>query len=473
MKIKRLMCILSYMQDMFQQTMRELFVNEFSCEGTLLHFFVLDGSENFKYINKEMEVKEFKADRDEIDDEAVKRVLDEIYPGKMYVSNRSEIFSVESRETEVYWVFFSENLDKNTGRLLLRCVFEELAWHFNECLAFLSGVDKDSEIKKYTSEWSDRSYNLVQDILHEAEVKAGGYLERLFAPLNFQLITGLSGEYYEKSDCQSGMIFLFQNAVKELKETKFLYRFHDIEFEGEKPDEIEFIPSNIRLIRKLLQMTQKDLYLVLGEDEDKKVFKVLGIARKSVFGGEEYKFPKVIVKCKRHMQWELLANNTYIFTYKNGKFKIEQELREEYLERKLCDYFGGERKKYKELIGNLISSTKQEHGTMLVVMEEEDAREEAKRLGCMRYGFPESDPKSFGEGINQLNSIDGSVFLDISGRIHGIGMILDGASSEKGNPARGARYNSALKYRDSLKKRKIRALILIVSEDASVDFLYS
>ena len=119
------------------------------------------------------------------------------------------------------------------------------------------------------------------------------------------------------------MIFLFQNAMKELKEIDFLYRFSEIEFDGKKLDEIEFIPSNIRLIRKLLQMTQKSLYLVLGED--KKTFKVLGIAEESVFGGKEYKFPSVIVKCKRHMQWELLVNNTYTFTYKNGNFKIEEE----------------------------------------------------------------------------------------------------------------------------------------------------
>lgn len=305
----------------------------------------------------------------------------------------------------------------------------------------------------------------------EAEVKAGGYLERLFAPLNFQFITGLSGEYYEKSECQSGMIFLFQNAMKELKEIDFLYRFSEIEFDGKKLDEIEFIPSNIRLIRKLLQMTQKNLYLVLGED--KKTFKVLGIAEESVFGGEEYKFPSVIVKCKRHMQWELLVNNTYIFTYKNGNFKIEEELREEYLERKLREYFGEKRTTYKNLIGNVIKSTKQEHGTMLVIMEERDARNEAKRLGCLRYGFPESAPKRFEEGINQLNSIDGSVFLDTSGKIHGIGMILDGDASKKGTQARGARYNSALKYRDRLQKEGMRALLLIVSEDGSKEFLYS
>lgn len=469
MRLDRLKPIFSYTQDIFRKTMKELFVNEFSCEETSLHFFVLDDSEYFEYIDENFQTEKFKMDRDKMNDEAVEEILKQKFSDKMYVSDKAKVekFYEEDRRMEVYWIFFSENLDGNKGRLLLRCVFEELAGHFNERMAYLSNTDEDISARP------DRVCYLVQDILHEAEVKAAGYLERLFAPLNFQFITGLSGEYYEKSDCQSGMIFLFQNAIKELKEADFLYRFHDIEFAGKKLDEIEFVPSNIRLIRKLLQMAQKDSCLILGEDKEKKVFKVLGIAKESVFDGKVYKFPKVTVKCKRHMQWELLANDTYIFTYTNGKFKIEQELEEAYLRKKLCQYFEEEETTYKDLIENMIASAKQEHGTLLVVMEESDAREEAERLGGLRYGFPESNPQRPEKAINQLNSIDGSVFLDLSGKIHGIGMILDGDSSEKGNPARGARYNSALKYKDSLHKRNIRALIMIVSEDASVDFLYS
>lgn len=73
--------------------------------------------------------------------------------------------------------------------------------------------------------------------------------------------------------------------------------------------------------------------------------------------------------------------------------------------------------------------------------------------------------------INLLNSIDGSVILDTDGTIHAIGAILDGEIETKGNPARGARYNSAIKYLEFLKKKKISGMILIVSEDGSVEIL--
>lgn len=78
--------------------------------------------------------------------------------------------------------------------------------------------------------------------------------------------------------------------------------------------------------------------------------------------------------------------------------------------------------------------------------------------------------------IQQLGAIDGSVFIDTKGRIHGIGMILDGISWSKGKRERGSRYNSVVKYLESLATHypypaKAKGMGIVVSEDGFVDII--
>ena len=55
--------------------------------------------------------------------------------------------------------------------------------------------------------------------------------------------------------------------------------------------------------------------------------------------------------------------------------------------------------------------------------------------------------------IRNVTSIDGAVLLDSHGVCHSIGVILDGIATNKGTSARGARYNSAVRYVDGNKKK--------------------
>jgi DisA bacterial checkpoint controller nucleotide-binding len=66
-----------------------------------------------------------------------------------------------------------------------------------------------------------------------------------------------------------------------------------------------------------------------------------------------------------------------------------------------------------------------------------------------------------------VTGIDGAVLVDPSGFCHGIGVILDGTATSVGDRARGARYNSALKYLASWQDTP--TVILIVSEDGMID----
>ncbi len=463
------------MQEIFQAALKELFINPASCEETELHYFSVKKSENEEVICYDGHLLPASVTENKTAvgyRQFIKDYIQNTLKKTCYVLEESEIYNDKERmvKFKVFWVFFSECLDSNNGKMLLKCVFQKLTDVFNQCVKeVVNGIQNDSQI-------SDSGYvGITQKILKDAEVRAALNMQELFSPLNIDFIDNLSGEYYEKSDCESNMIFLSSEASKHLKPEDFLYGF----------SKIEFIPSNRRLIRKLLQITQNKLYLVLEADERENMFHVVGICTESVLFQKFKKrnvmsVPYIRVNIKRHMQWDIFLGDIYIFTSINGHYKVDRKLREEFMTEKLKAYFGGTEENYKELFKNIKKSTEQTHGTMFVIMEPADALIETQRLGDKQYGLPapeylqqkcgEYDRKDLiQQEINHLNAIDGCVIFDTDGNLYGIGMILDGVAEKKGSPARGARYNSALKYLTFLKKESRKAMILVISEDGSVD----
>jgi hypothetical protein len=110
------------------------------------------------------------------------------------------------------------------------------------------------------------------------------------------------------------------------------------------------------------------------------------------------------------------------------------------------------------------TAMEQPHGTMIVISER--ASDEAARLAsqCTRI-----EPVVLGEDmIRRVTSIDGAVLLDAEGRCHAVGTILDGRATAGGRPARGARYNSALRY---VGDAGCPTVAVVISEDGRVDVL--
>jgi len=66
-----------------------------------------------------------------------------------------------------------------------------------------------------------------------------------------------------------------------------------------------------------------------------------------------------------------------------------------------------------------------------------------------------------------LTPIDGAILLNPEGECYAFGVVLDGLATEIGDPSRGARYNSAIRY---MKSSKHACLAVVVSEDSGVDF---
>ena len=95
------------------------------------------------------------------------------------------------------------------------------------------------------------------------------------------------------------------------------------------------------------------------------------------------------------------------------------------------------------------------------------AAKEAKRLSGQ--SFPVYPLKLREAGIGAVSEIDGAILMDDSGNCHALGVILDGQASHAGDPSRGARYNSAVRYVEQTRNKKASCLIVIVSEDGMVN----
>jgi hypothetical protein len=108
----------------------------------------------------------------------------------------------------------------------------------------------------------------------------------------------------------------------------------------------------------------------------------------------------------------------------------------------------------------------QSHGTMVVFTEA--AVSEAERLGQQAAPLEPMHPDR--SAVLSLTNVDGALIADPAGVLHAFGVILDGKATTRGDPARGARFNSALRYTGS---SKAPCVAVVVSEDGAVDLLTS
>lgn len=100
------------------------------------------------------------------------------------------------------------------------------------------------------------------------------------------------------------------------------------------------------------------------------------------------------------------------------------------------------------------------------IFRELDAEREAERLEkqCLRI----EPTRLSGEVLQMATEIDGAILLDTDGVCHAIGVILDGQASRFGTSARGARFNSAVRYVDTAEEP---CIAVVISEDGAVDVI--
>lgn len=461
-------------QSVFRAALREIFTDPSSREETVLHTFFVEkitdnstDSEKIYYNASPLSENEILERKGDNYISFFKKYLTEKTGYSGHIVKESDVVLKDGMMCRMYWALSSECLDSYHGTMVLNRFFQQFVDRAYLLTDQFKAKDDRDEI--------DDSIQ-ASEIIHRTESDIALYLQVLFKPFVIGMVDDLSGEYYEKSECRSNLVFLPQGVVEDIDPKDWVCRV----------DKFPLISSQNRLIRKLLQISQDKSYLVLSADGQGQVFWIYGICKQDVLTQfNAASIPYLNAKIRKHMLWNLFLNDKYILSSRNGKYVIEREIQGNYLRNKLTKFFGERSKEYyNKLVSNIFQLIRQEHGTILIIMEQEYAEREAERLGESDYGFRELRPEDHNDNddnnnndyIKQLGAIDGSVLIDTEGRIHGIGMILDGISRRKGKRERGSRYNSVVKYLESLDSHypypaKVKGMGIVVSEDGFVDIV--
>jgi len=220
--------------------------------------------------------------------------------------------------------------------------------------------------------------------------------------------------------------------------------------------------NNHRRIRKLLEITGSGESLITNGDEVTGVGRITGN-----YDPDQANLFKVLFM--GHHRWEIFHGPHSLMQVAYGLPSLRQELLEETRFREAFEILfqkdAGE--EAGELFSLALAACEQAHGTVLVITP--DAEAEAVRLA--KQSTPIEPIKMTAEILKSVSSIDGAVLLDLDGTCYAIGVILDGIATAEGDPGRGARYNSSLRYYSYLKSRNIPCLTILVSEDRTSEIV--
>jgi DNA integrity scanning protein DisA with diadenylate cyclase activity len=212
-----------------------------------------------------------------------------------------------------------------------------------------------------------------------------------------------------------------------------------------------------RKVRKLLEIASDELHLYCDGN------RILGFAEiKGKYNPNDENL--FVVNFLDAHKWELIHDleTMMIVEYTNPRLpstKIERARLESILKRK----FTSISQTALNLLWDIINSaTEQKQGTLIIISN--NAKSEAERLKHQAIPIEPIILKK--KIIKLLTSIDGALLFDPLGICYALGVILDGMATLNGSSARGARYNSAIRYIDG---NKDDAVSIIISEDGLVD----
>ncbi|MDE2824571.1 MAG: diadenylate cyclase [Chloroflexota bacterium] len=254
----------------------------------------------------------------------------------------------------------------------------------------------------------------------------------------FRFTNEVSSLTYERSGAKGHLVITnADNLANKLKVTL------------EKPVKL----GEARIMRKMLELTNETTAL-LADGE-------------AAYGlGECISAPDVArIVMDGHAKWSLSINNTTLMRVSYGHATLPKQILDKNLFRDIAN------RKLRtvniERIWEVFQSAMDSnHGTTIVVSE--DPISEVKRLGQEALAIkPEYlDHKE----VARLGGIDGAIMLGADGRCYAFGVILDGLATATGDRARGARFNSSVRYQKTSKKGTI---IIIISDDGTVDLVPS
>jgi len=325
------------------------------------------------------------------------------------------------------------SLTESVATLFLRECCAALYVPDPENVDYLDGLKTDEILRR------------AGDRLMEAPIFAGGGIEGIYGLFN--ACNYISSLTYERANSIGEMI-IAREGHPNIQTTLTLG----------KPLAL----SQHRAVRKLLEISSVgDAILTNGAS-------VTGFGK--FFGNyDESKADLLRVRFTGHHKWELCHSDHKLMRVSYGKPALPlPPLNQQRFTADLERIFKGiSSKAIKNLFQLSEEACKQHHGTVLVFTPE--AASESKRLakqatGLMPVGLTP-------ELLKSVTAIDGAVMLDTDGICHAIGVILDGEAVEFGNPARGARFNSSLRYVAQMENRNITCVVIVVSEDGTAEWI--
>lgn len=240
---------------------------------------------------------------------------------------------------------------------------------------------------------------------------------------------------------------------------------------GEEIPDIELLEvvrlNEHKRIRKLLEVSDKDLILLI------KPYTLIAYGFKVRKRSET--FNGILIEFKDKLSWYCIMENVPLFQSKNLQISLsivdtnDDNTVEKAIRTVFKDSPSAIANRDITLLNKLVlAASEQKKGTTIVILEREVAMIEAERLNQSSTVIK---PKKINiQLLKRLSGIDGAIILDTKGICHAFGVILDGTVT-KGDPGRGARFNSAHRYFETKKEEKVRCLLVVVSEDGYVSTL--
>ncbi|MBN1908225.1 MAG: DNA integrity scanning protein DisA nucleotide-binding domain protein [Pirellulales bacterium] len=269
-----------------------------------------------------------------------------------------------------------------------------------------------------------------------------GNRHNYFAP-QFDACSTISTLRYEGAHCAGRIVYVSRN-----------HPSLELDIALKAPVHLE----QYEAVRKLLELSSENLALLCDAAT------IYGLGRIS-HTYDELREDVFEVRFERQFIWQLLHAGHPLMHVQYGKPQlIIPDFPVKRFNRDLPRIFGGiDTTDIDHLLALARSVASQHHGAMLVISDQ--AEKEAERLSnqCTRVEpFELTD-----DAIAHVTSIDGAVLVNPKGVCHAIGVILDGLSDPRCTPARGARFNSAVRFVYQKKGR----VAVVKSEDGRVSFL--
>ena len=207
-----------------------------------------------------------------------------------------------------------------------------------------------------------------------------------------------------------------------------------------------------RSVRKILELTDDSTSLLADSD--------------SVYGlGECASAPDVAkITVEGHARWSISVDDTTLMRVDYEHAALPKQILDKALFEDVAERTVGA-VEVERIWGIVQSALEDDHGTTIVISKEPTA--EIDRLA--QQALPIKPEYLEYKDVARLGRVDGAIFLGPDGRCYAFGVILDGRATLSGDRARGARFNSSVRYQQTF--REIGTMVIVISDDGTVDLI--